>query len=271
MSGATVNWRIYFWWAVSLGALLLLAVTTFWLGGKGNEIVSYISFASALASIVLAVVAIVYTFVCSIQSQQNVVEMRNLISEASHLIVEKAGVLTTKAASMEESSLSIVKFLQTGGRVSSPSSDLEGQTFKLNISDCSNQGLMILYFLAQCCEHNREPTSDKLWLCLYGPVLSVNHRLIEIYADGFVDGISCFLEPGSKAKREVQVMGEVMQLPGKLTRLPKDFKKYTRDAIGKRIEEGGFDEGTKAQWREAIDRIDTYAESGEVKMSGFGT
>ena len=248
-----------------------MGVITFWLGGKGNEIVSYIGFASALVSIVLAVVAIIFAFIYNIHSQQNLREMRSLVSEASHIITEKASVLTEKAGSMEQSSLSIIKLFQTPENISSPSPDLQGQTFRLNISDCSNQGLMILYFLAQCCEHGREPLSTKLWLCLHGPVLSVNHRLLELYSDGFVDGIICFLEPGSAVKREVTDEGVVMRLPSRVKRFPKGFKEYVRDAISKRIEEGGFDKRAKAQWHKAIDRIDTYAESGEVTMSGYGT
>jgi hypothetical protein len=271
MSKSSLNWRLHFLWAVCLAAVLLLAILTFWLGGKGNEIVSYMSFAGAIASIVLAVIAIVYSFVYNISSQQNIGEMRVLISEASRIMAEKASVLTRKANSMEQSSLSIVRFLESPGRVGSPDPDLEGRKFRLNTSDCSNQGLMILYFLTQCCEHGRELSSTKLWLCLYGPVLSVNHRLLEIFADGFVDGISCFLEPGSTVRREVTHKGEVIRLPGEMKRFPKGFEEYIRDAIRKRIEEGGFDERSKAQWREAIDRIDTYAESGEVTMSGYGT
>lgn len=271
MNNSSANWKLHFWWAVCLFGIMLLGVVTFWLGGKGKEIVSYIGFASALVSIVLAVIAIIFAFVYNIHSQQNLREMRSLVSEASRIITEKAGVLTEKAGSMEQSSLSIIRFLQTPDKISCPSPDLEGQTFRLNTSDCSNQGLMILYYLAQCCEHNREPTSDNLWLCLYGPVLSVNHRLLEIYSDGFVDGIICFLEPGSAVKREVTEEGVVMRLSSRVKRFPKGFKEYIRDAISRRIEEGGLDKGAKAQWREAMARIDAYAESGEVSYSGFGT
>jgi len=258
MSDSSANWKLHFWWAVCVAAVILLGVITFWLGGKGNEIVSYVSFASALASIVLAAVAIIYAFIYNIHSQQNLREMRNLVSEVSRIVTEKASILTEKAGSMEQSSLSIIRFLQSPRRVSSPSPDLEGQIFRLNASDCSNQGLLILYYLAQCCEHSRKPSSDNLWLCLYGPVLSINHRLIGIYAEGLVDGISYFLEPGSTGK------GEVMSLP-------EGFKEYIKDAISRRIKESDFDEGAKAQWREVIERIDNYAESGEVSCSGFGT
>jgi hypothetical protein len=39
------------YWVIAFAVLALIAIITFWLGGKGNEIVSYISFASALVSI----------------------------------------------------------------------------------------------------------------------------------------------------------------------------------------------------------------------------
>ena len=148
MGKSDTNWKLHFLWAMCLSGVLLLGIVTFWLGGKGSEMASYMSFAGACTSIVLAVIAIIFSFIYNSRSQQNLGEMRSLISEASRSMVEKAGVLTEKAGSMEQSSLSIIRFLQSPGHVSSPSPDLEGQTFRLNTSHCSHQGLMILYFLA---------------------------------------------------------------------------------------------------------------------------
>ena len=78
-------------WTISLAAVILISVITYWLGGKGNEMVSYVSFAGALVSVVLAVVAIFYSIVQNLNSQQNIGEMKTLVAEASRIITEKAG------------------------------------------------------------------------------------------------------------------------------------------------------------------------------------
>lgn len=96
------NWKIHFIWTIGLGVLLLISIVTYWLGGKGNEIVSYMSFASVLVSIILALVAIFYSFFQNVSSQQNIGQMRTLISEASR-------VMTEKATSMEQHSIIMSK------------------------------------------------------------------------------------------------------------------------------------------------------------------
>ena len=99
------------WCVMAFAALLLLAVITYWLGGKGNEIVSYVGFASAVTSIVLAIIVIVYTFYQTNRSEQNISEMRRLISEGQEIMVEKAGTLTEEAKAFREEGLSISKKL----------------------------------------------------------------------------------------------------------------------------------------------------------------
>jgi len=79
--------KIHFIWSIGLMSLLLICILTFWLGDKGNEIVSYVSFASALISIVLALVAIFYSFIQNTNSQKNLGEMQTLIESISVPVV----------------------------------------------------------------------------------------------------------------------------------------------------------------------------------------
>lgn len=81
------------YWTIAMAGVILLCIVTYWLGGKGNEIVSYIIFASALISIILALVAIFYSIVQNVSSQQNIGEMKVLISEASRIMTEKTDAL----------------------------------------------------------------------------------------------------------------------------------------------------------------------------------
>jgi hypothetical protein len=62
------------YYIIAIAGIILLAIITYWLGGKGNEIVSYIGFASAIVSIILALVAIFYSIVQNINSQKTLVK-----------------------------------------------------------------------------------------------------------------------------------------------------------------------------------------------------
>ena len=147
------SWKIHFGWTVALGILLLISVITFWLGGKGNEMVSYVSFASALISIILALVAIFYSMSQNTSSQQNIGEMKTLIEQASALMAEKAGAMTEEAKAIRETGHAIIaKFQPVVGGESEP---LEGQSFQLDISKAGSSFLLVLYCLVKSYEHRK--------------------------------------------------------------------------------------------------------------------
>ena len=140
------------YWTVAVAAVILLAVVTFWLGGKGNEMVSYISFASAIVAIILALVAIFYSIVQNVNSQQNIGEMRTLVSEASRIMTEKARTLVEQAVSMEDHIKRLAPLLEPSAKVSGTARPLEKETFRFDASASSNAFLLTLYYLAKCHE-----------------------------------------------------------------------------------------------------------------------
>ena len=248
---------------MALGGVILLTIVTFWLGGKGNEVVSYISFAGTVASIVLAVVAIIYTFVCSINSQQNTGEMRRLIWEASRIMTEKAGVLTEKANSMDQKSLLIIKMLQAPPQHTTQRPALPGHTFKMNTSDCSLICLLMLYYLARCHEHGREASKGELTTAVYGEVLSSYYKFLDPFFEGVVDGLSCFLEPGNIEIKEGK--------PAKVKSLPEGFVEYVTEEVRERLkEDGGYPEAQR-QFAKAIERVDFLMSGGDIPFRGMST
>lgn len=262
MINPPVNWKLHFWWAVALGCVILLALVTFWVGGKGNEIVSHISFAGAVASIVLAIVAIIYTFVQSIYSQQNTGEMRRLIWEASRIMTDKAGVLAEKADSMDQRSLLMIRMLQTVPQHATGRPALPGHTFRMNTSDCSLIGLLLLYYLAMCYEHRREASKDDLTKAVFGEILSSYYKFLDPFFDGVLDGLSCFFEPGTIKSKEGTA---------KFKSLPEGFVQYVSDEVHKRIEDDNCDPVAKARFAKAIKRVDFMMSGGDITFKGLST
>ncbi len=81
---------------------MVLVAASIFFGGKGNEIVSYVSFAAAICSIILAVIAIFISIVQHSSSQQNRGEIRNLVEQASKVMGEKADKVSERAQSIED-------------------------------------------------------------------------------------------------------------------------------------------------------------------------
>ena len=262
MGKSPVNWKLHFLWAVTLSCFILLAILTFWLGGKGNEIVSYISFASTVASIVLAVVAIIYTFVCNIHSQQNTGEMRRLIWEASRIMTEKAGVLEEKATSMDQKSFLIIKMLQAPPLHTTQRPALPGHTFQMNTSDCSLICLIMLYYLAQCHKHGREVSKGELNQIVYGEILSSYFAFLDTFFDGVLEGLSCFLEPGNIESKDN---------PPEVKSLPEGFVEYVTEEVRKRLKENSVYPEAKKQFAEAVKRVDFLMSGGEIPFHGITT
>ena len=67
-------------YCIILLVFIIVACVTFWVGGKGNDIVSYLGFAGTITSIILAVVAIFYAFVQNVSSQQHIGKMQNIMA-----------------------------------------------------------------------------------------------------------------------------------------------------------------------------------------------
>ncbi len=97
MTSDNLSWKERCIWLAGMSLVVLVAAVTLACVAKDNQVAAYLSFASALVSIVLAVVAITYTIVQGLQSHQNVGEMKRLVAEG-HSIFER------HAVSMEESS-----------------------------------------------------------------------------------------------------------------------------------------------------------------------
>jgi hypothetical protein len=60
--------ELHYRYTIGILVLILVCVITFYFGGKENEIVSYLGFAGTITSIILSIVALIYTFVQTVTS-----------------------------------------------------------------------------------------------------------------------------------------------------------------------------------------------------------
>ena len=233
------------YWTVAVAAIILLAIVTFWLGGKGNEIVSYMSFASAIVAIILALVAIFYSIVQNVNSQQNIGEMRTLVSEASRIMTEKASTLSEQAISMEDSVKQLIPLLEPSVKVSETATPLQKETFRFDASDSSNYFLLALYYLAKCHELKKRM---ELWS--FSTVVkttksaeqySVNKAMYQMYLAGTLLSLRCFWGPKS-----IVMSGYNGGIIAEIKELPSGFQKNILEVIDNRIRV--TDEPSAKEW-----------------------
>jgi hypothetical protein len=244
------------YWVIAFAVLALIAIITFWLGGKGNEIVSYISFASALVSIILALVAIFYSFVQNVNSQQNIGEMKILVSEASRLMTEKAGTLAEQAMSMEES---LQQLLKTSGEFSGPATPLTDETFLFDSSHTAVTTLLIFYYLTRCHELKKLLKLNILWHFVTNPgvvepIGKQEKICLALYAGGLLHGLQCFLEPES-----IVIHGDFSKY--EIRKLPSGFKENILKTIKTRIEAAEVKDEHRIWLSEDMKKIDAHVEA----------
>jgi len=184
------------WCVIAFATLALIAIITFWLGGKGNEIVSYISFASAIVSIVLALVAIFYSIVQNVNSQQNIGEMRTLVSEASRIMKEKASKLSEQAISMEETLKALIENHVTVS--STTTTSLGDESFRFDASRASIAFLLTLYYLVKCHKLQKPMQLKHLGILAIGyseeEKGEITEGLSQMYGIGIIQCLGCFFE-----------------------------------------------------------------------------
>lgn len=151
MNRLTEILKRHIWCVMTIAAIILLAITALSFS-KDDNLVSHLSLTSAVVSIVLAVIVIVYMYFQDNRSSQNIIEMRNLVDQASRLMVEKAGTMADQAISMEES---FRELIETSSKVSGPAMPLKDKTFHFDASEARVPLLLVLYYLIKFHELNK--------------------------------------------------------------------------------------------------------------------
>lgn len=237
------NWKTNFIWFAAVMLVVFIATVTYWLGGKGNEIVSYISFASALVSIVLAVLAILFAIVYNVNSQENMGAMRSLITQASFLITQKAEEIGIHSRTMAQAASYLVQQKPTD-------QPLSNIPFDFYASYCSHTGLLAIYCLAK--SHETSKTMSLLQIAQRLAPKDWNYFNDFLYGMGVLIGFACFLKPGS-----VELQMEYQRADT----LPTGLKNFILTDINRRIKNPATDNKSKDLLKNGVQMIDVYFES----------
>ncbi|HBG27597.1 MAG: hypothetical protein A2Y10_15835 [Planctomycetes bacterium GWF2_41_51] len=233
------NLKLHFKWTIGLGCIILISIVTFWLGGKGNEIVSYVSFASALISIVLALVAIFYSFIQTINSQKNLGEMQSLITQASKIMSEKADTMVLYTAH-------IANLTQNMARNSTQPPLPTKHQFKFYAATCSHIGILALYCLAKTASKKKPMSLLKIIELLANG--NTNARDYYYYSMGVLIGFSCFMEQGVTN----------INIDSQLLTTDLEFENYIRADINRRISDPLIEVQIKDTLNNCLKQIDAY-------------
>jgi hypothetical protein len=183
-------------WCLLIGiGIVFLGVITFAWAGQDNAIVNYVSFASAIVSIILGVVVIVYSFIQNNSFQQNIYEMRSLI----HGIREKTDTVDKGVKSVEQK---IMNILQPPETKAAPPSKVSKEKFSeiFNHRGYGILGLIFFYTIIKSYDlkktYHLSPISLKLGKRLFddekfvdivsGYLLAISHTMQAVYGDGII-------------------------------------------------------------------------------------
>lgn len=241
----------------ALALVIVVAILTFWLGGKGDEMVSYVSFAAAGISIFLAITAIFYSFLEHGYSRQHIGQMDSLIRDASsimrdasHAVSEKASLVAESAESMQETVLSIIGKQGISTERIIQTKPLEEVTFRLNGSNIEFIPLIMLYCLVESDENKK--TINLLEITrLLSPNIKEENIIINmaIIQMGVMFGLSCFFDPST-----VEVKGNEQ----KAKNLPSSLKSYIIEEVNSRIKDISSPSETRERLKDHIQKIDQY-------------
>lgn len=201
------------YYIIAIAAIILIAIVTYWLGGKGNEIVSYISFASAVVSIILALVAIFYSFVQNVNSQQNIGEMKNLVAEASQIMTEKAETLTEQAVSIGKI---VEQFNKQKITVSSTTTTPSHEDlFRFDSTHSSIPFLLTMYYMVNCYKNKKPMRITNIAKFTFRTESGKPDLLVSMmFGFGVIQCLISFLEPESIIMKGIEI--EIKKLPSSL-------------------------------------------------------
>ncbi len=235
----------HIWCVMTIAAIILLALITLSFG-KDVNLVSHLSLTSAIVSIILAVIVIVYMYFQDQRSSQNTIEMRRLIDEGYRTMTDKADVMVTRTQSLEQMIIAgITQPRDDSDITSTPLVLQKGAT--LDISIYSDMGLITLYTLKKSFESRKSISMHEVFF----KSAVKNYDAMAMFSLGIIISLRVFF-----GKDFVSIS------PGQqeLKKLPDGFKESVTETIDKRLKkykEKGKDEHYD-ELKDTLDSIDNY-------------
>ena len=234
----------HIWCVIIIAAIILLALITLSFG-KDVNLVSHLSLTSAVVSIVLAVIVIIYMYFQGHRSSQNITEMRKLIDEGYRTMTDKADLMVNRTQSLEQMMAGIT---QPPSDSDTTTSLLETQeTLRVDVSVYGYWGLMVLYALAKSHELKKPMSMKSISELLYEN--KSWSTPLRHYSYGIILSFRAFLGNDSVAfsveQQEVKI-------------LPDGFKESITAQISKHLEDEDYITDIKDQLKRSVRIIDNY-------------
>jgi len=234
----------HIWCVITIAAIILLALITLSFG-KDVNLVSHLSLTSAVVSIILAIIVIVYMYFQDQRSSQNITEMRRLIDEGHRTMTDKASLMVDKAQSMERQVAELIQSSPADSKPTTPPLEIK-EPSQFDVSVYGYWGLMVLYSLAKSHELDK-PMSIKSISKLLNEENMIWSSSLRHYSYGIILSLRAFLGEDyiafSLEQQEVK-------------KLPDSFKESITAQIDKRIEKSK--DKDSAEFIRGRDLIDKY-------------
>lgn len=152
MSSSGLTWKERCWWIGGCALGIIVVTITIALVAKDEKVTSYLGAIATASSIVLAVVAIIYSSLERMDSRRQVGEMETLVRQASGIMREKADVFASQAEVMERTAMSLLAqfpMQDTEKRGEDVSDGRSEATFPVRLAGMSSYALRVLYLFAK--------------------------------------------------------------------------------------------------------------------------
>lgn len=198
----------HIWCVITIAAIILLALITLSFG-KDVNLVSHLSLTSAVVSIILAVIVIVYMYFQDQRSSQNITEMRKLIDEGYRTMTDKADLMVDRAQSLEQRMDVLIQPSPADSKQITQPLEIK-ETLQFDVSVYKDVGILILYALVKSYELDK-PIS--LWKIskLMGKEDKLFASQLFYYSYGIIQSLRAFL--GKDSMDITMKKQEVKKLP----------------------------------------------------------
>jgi len=247
------NWlRQHPWCILIMLGIVLVSLLTAWLTDSAS--LSHVSFASAILSIALSVIVIVFTLIQSDSSARNLTRMTDSITEMRHLISE-ASDQSRQTRQVVESHIQELITETPAHREQPPTAgkirDLE--THELDLNAYPALGILVLYAIAKS-HQAQKPLSLK----------ALSSELIVLFEQGQVGELYAYSAGVFQALRSVLGIDSLIfrRKEQKVVALPNGFGKRIDEEIAHRLADQ-YTEPGKTLLNTGKNIIDSHYNQGE--------
>lgn len=239
----------HIWCVITIAAIILLALITLSFGEDVN-LVSHLSLTSAVVSIVLAVIVIVYMYFQDQRSSQNITEMRKLIDEGYRTMTDKASLMVDKAQSIEQTMMGGITQLSPADSQPIPQPLEIQEPLQFDVSVYKDLGILILYALVKSHELGKPMSLWKISNLIFKENKPLAKQLF-YYSYGAIQSLRAFLG------RDDLILSYEQQ---ELKKLPDGFKESIITRLDNILENHKGKEENKeyAFLEDSRDLIDNY-------------